>query len=67
MLIEEGTTESPEDPLPILFPDPEESKGFQPFLFSDRYFVIFFFSNGFSLCECVEKTVSKIQATGQSG
>ena len=36
MLIEEGTPKSPEDPLPILFPDPEESKGFQPFLFSDR-------------------------------
>ncbi len=36
MLIEESTPQSPEDPLPILFPDPEDSKGFQPLLFSDR-------------------------------
>ena len=36
MLIEERTPQCPEGPLPILFPDPEYPKGFQPLLFSDR-------------------------------
>ena len=36
MFVEEGATQSADDPLTILLPDPEYPEGFQSLLFSDR-------------------------------
>jgi hypothetical protein len=35
MFIQEGMTQSVDDPFPILLPDPKDPEGFQPRLFSN--------------------------------
>jgi hypothetical protein len=34
--VEQGITQSADDPLPILFVNPKDPEGFQPLLFLDR-------------------------------
>ena len=36
MLVEKSEAQSPDDPLTILLPNPEDPEGFQPHLFPDR-------------------------------
>ena len=36
MFIQQGVTQSVDDPFPILLPNPKDPEGFQPLLFSDR-------------------------------
>ncbi len=36
MLVEKSVAQSPDDPLTILLPNPEDPEGFQPLLLSDR-------------------------------
>jgi hypothetical protein len=36
ILVEQGITQSADDPLPILFVNPKDPEGFQPLLFLDR-------------------------------